>query len=69
MESMEKSRMKYFRSILGAKDNVKSNMLRVILNLPKMEYTLYPRLLRTIEKYKEHFGERPKIYDHILDVY
>lgn len=69
MESLEKARLKYFRSILGTKDNIKSNLLRVVFNLPKMEYALYPRLLRTVEKYYQHFGERPTMFDHIIEAF
>ena len=45
--------MKYLRSIINVKDNVKSNLLRVTMNLPKMEYLLYNRLLNVIQKYEE----------------
>lgn len=69
MESLEKTRLKYFRSILGTKDNVSSNLLRVVLNLPKMEYLLYNRLLNVVCKYQYHFNQRPTIYDNILSAF
>ena len=50
MDSLEKMTMKYLRSIINVKDNVKSNLLRVTMNLPKMEYLLYNRLLNVIQK-------------------
>ena len=36
MESLETARLKYFRSILGTKNNVRNNLIRLVLCLPKI---------------------------------
>ena len=69
MDSVEKARLKYFRSIINIKDNVKNNLLRLVLCLPKMEYLLYNRLLNVVDKYKEHFGEKLTIFNPILKAF
>ena len=69
MESLEKARVKYFRSILGCKDNIKSNLLRLVFCLPRMEYLLFNRLLNVIEKYKYHFNENPYIFYDIVEAF
>ena len=39
------------------------------INIPKMEYELFVRLKRVIDKYKEHFGEEPTIYKDIMAMF
>ena len=36
MESLEKARIKYIRAIINIKDNVKSNLLRLVLYMPSI---------------------------------
>ena len=67
MESIEKLRLKYFRSIINLKNNIKNNLLRLVLNLPKIEYLLFNRLLDIIDKYKIHFNEELTIYNDIIN--
>ena len=67
MESVETTRLKYFISILGTKNNVSNNLIRLVLCFPKMEYLLFNRLLNVIEKYKLHFEENITIYDEIVN--
>ena len=52
MESVEKVRLKYFKSIINIKDNIKNNLFRLFLCLPKSEYLLYNRLQNAVDKYK-----------------
>ena len=66
MDNLEKARMKYCRSIIGLKENIKSNLLRLTLCLPKVEYLLFNRLLNVIEKYTEHFKEVPYVFALIV---
>ena len=40
MDSVEKARLKYFRNILDTKNNICSNLIRLVLCFPKMEYLL-----------------------------
>ena len=69
MDSIEKARLKYFKSIINIKDNIKSNLIRLVLCLPKMEYLLYNRLLNVVDKYKNHFGENITIFNNILKAF
>ena len=69
MESVETARLKYFRSILGTKNNINNNLIRLVLCLPKMEYLLFNRLLNVIDKYKLHFEENITIYDEIVNAF
>ena len=57
----------YFRSIINLKNNIKNNLLRLVLNLPKIEYLLFNRLLDIIDKYKIHFNEELTIYNDIIN--
>lgn len=69
MDSLEKARLKYFRSILGYKSNISNNLTRLVLCLPKMEYLLFNRLLNVIDKYKSHFEENITIFDEIVNAF
>lgn len=51
MDSLEKARLKYFKSIINLKNNIKNNLLRLVLCLPKNEYLLFNRLLSVVNKY------------------
>ena len=51
MTSLEKHRLKYIKSIKNTKDNVKNNLLRSVLCLPRLEYLLFNRRINIIEKY------------------
>ena len=66
MEKLEKTKMMFLRSIMGLKDNVSSNRLRMAINVPKMEFELFVRLKRVIDKYRKHFNEEPTIYTGIM---
>ena len=61
--------MIFLRSMLKFADNISSNRFRMTVNVPKMEYDLFVRLKRVIDKYKRHFGEEPVIYKGILIAY
>ena len=69
MEKLESIWMMFLRSILGFYDNVSSNRLRMAINIPKMEYELFVRLKRVIDKYKKHYGEEPVIYRDIMALF
>ena len=69
MESLEKARMKYIRSIINIKDNVKSNLLRLVLCMPRIEYNLFNRLINVIEKYEKHFNEKLPIFNIIINAF
>ena len=69
MEKLEVTKMIFIRSMLKFADNISSNRFRMTVNVPKMEYDLFVRLKRVIDKYKRHFGEEPVIYKGILNVY
>ena len=69
MEKLEVTRMILLRSIMKMADNVSSNRFRMAINVPKMEYELFLRLTKVIEKYKKHFNEEPVIYRKIMAAY
>ena len=69
MESLEKHRMKYIKSIINTKDNVKNNLLRLVLCLPRLEYNLFNRLLNVKEKYENHFNEKIPIFNIIIEAF
>ena len=69
MEKLEVTRMILLRSIMKMADNVSSNRFRMAINVPKMEYELFLRLKKVIEKYKKHFNEEPVIYRKIMAAY
>ena len=68
-EVVERLVIKYIKSIAGLKDNVQNNAVRATLGIPKMEYQLYPRLMKVFIKYEKHFGEVPEIYKKIIGAY
>ena len=63
IEYVESGCMKYVKAILGLKNQVNSNRLRVILNAPLNRHNLWALMRKTRRKYKEHFGEEPWIYN------
>ena len=69
MTSLEKHRLKYIKSIINTKDNVKNNLLRLVLCLPRLEYLLFNRLLNIIEKYEIHFNEKIPIFNNIIKAF
>ena len=69
MDSLEKHRLKYIKSIINTKDNAKNNLLRLVLCLPRLEYNLFNRLLNIIEKYEIHFNEKLPIFNTIIDAF
>ena len=69
MESLEKARMKYIRAIINSKDNVKSNLLRLVLCIPRLEYNLFNRLLNVVEKYEQHYNEKLTIFNTIIEAF
>ena len=61
MEVVERLVIKYIKSIAGLKIQVSNNAIRVVLAMPKMEFKLYPRLMKVLIKYEQHFGEFPEM--------
>ena len=69
MEKLEVTRMMFLRSMLKFADNVSSNRFRMTINVPKMEYDLFVRLKKVLDKYKRHFGDEPIIHKGIMKAY
>ena len=69
MEKLETTKMMFMRSMLGFGSCVGSTRLRIVINIPKMDYKLFVRLKRVLDKYKKHFGEEPKIHRDIVAKY
>ena len=65
MDFVERSIMKYTKSIQGFKNQVCSNRLRVILNRPLDRHILWELLRKNLIKYKNHYGEKAWIYNKI----
>ena len=64
MDSFEIEALKYFKSIVNLKNNIKNNLLSLVLCLPKIEYLLFNILLNV-----EHFKEKQTIFDTIINVF
>jgi hypothetical protein len=69
MEIAERMRTKYLKSIVGLKENVSNDRMRLVLHKHKLEVDLYMRLHETLRKYEKQFKERASMYDHIMRVY
>jgi hypothetical protein len=69
IDLVERGNMKYSKSILGLKNQVNSDRLRVILNRPLERHMLWALMRKTIRKYKDHFGETPWIYNKVDNKY
>ena len=61
--------MKYVKSILGIRNNVSSDRVRLILCRPRIEYLLWLMLRKNIGKYVSNFGEYPEIYREVDSLY
>jgi hypothetical protein len=63
IDCVERGNMRYIKSILGLKNQVSSERLRLILNKPLEKHTLWVLLRKTLKKYKQHFGEDAWIFN------
>ena len=69
MKALETMKMHYLRSMLGFKENISSDRLRLALNSPLLEFELFTRLNQVLITYQKHFGEFPKMYHEIILLY
>ena len=65
VDIVERSIMKYTKSILGFKNQICSDRLRVILNRPLDRHILWALLRKNLTKYKNHYGEEAWIYNKV----
>ena len=66
MMSLERLKIKFFKSIIKVKKRTSRNRLKMTLNLPNVQYSLFPRLISIIRKYYMNYGEKLNIYDNII---
>jgi len=66
MEKLESIRMVFLRSIMSMKSCVSTRRFRLALNLPKMEFSLFVRFRKVLEKYREHLGEETRFHRTIV---
>ena len=64
-KEIEKYSMKYTKSILGLSNHVSSDKVRLTLNRPEESKSLWVLLRKNINKYIEHYGEKPILYNKI----
>jgi len=69
IERVEKMVFKFLKSIIGLKENINNNKLRMTVAFPKVEFGLYTRLMKLTSSYKNHFNEECYIYNSILNTY
>jgi hypothetical protein len=69
VETVEKSNIKYSKSILGLSNQVNSNRLRLILGKPLERHMLWVLMRKTRKKYRDHFGEEAWIYNKVDNEY
>ena len=63
INKVERFSMKYTKSILGLKNYVSSDKVRLTLNRPEEGKNLWVLLRKNLTKYREHFGEDSWIYN------
>jgi hypothetical protein len=64
-KEIEKYSMKYTKSILGLSNHVSSDKVRLTLNRPEESKSLWVLLRKNINKYIEHYAEKPILYNKI----
>jgi len=65
IDSVERGNLRYTKSILGLSNQVNSDRLRIICKRPLDRHSLWVLVRKNMNKYKDHFGEEPWIYNKI----
>lgn len=60
-DTVESYFIKYVKSILGLKNCVNSDKVRLTLGKPKVQYGLWLLLRKNVRKYERHFGDKTRL--------
>jgi hypothetical protein len=66
MIKLEQLKNKFFKSVLGMKNNRSSNKTCLAMGFPRIESQLFTRLTKVVMNYNRNFGNTPSIMSSIM---